>query len=81
MLDPADTTKAGNHHPESASFKKCIWEMAENMMGKDDLHSASNAAQHLVEVEVCTLCKKQNFLTCTESNRNDCDLVSTLVPK
>ena len=81
MLDPTDTTKAGRHHPESPSIKKYLWEMAENILGIDNLHSGSKVAQHLLEVEVCTLCKKQNFLACTESNSHDCVLVSAVIPK
>ena len=81
MVDPTDAKKAGCHHPDSDSLKNYILERAKNIFDADNLHINSTEMRHFMQVEVCTLCKKQNFLTCTESNDHDCDLVSAVLSK
>ena len=81
IVNPTDAKKAGCDHPESDSLKNYVLGIAKKIFGTDNLHINSAEMRHFMQVEVCTLCKKQNFLTCTESNDHDCDLVSAVVSK
>ncbi len=72
IADAANTLAAGINQ---TALKERLWNIAQNALGAETCPATRSDALHMVQTELCTLCKEQQLIACGGYHNEDCDLV------